>query len=152
MLQIDYLYFPGLAEKRDWLQVLEQSAQQRPLHSSDLTALSALVEFSVANPEDATSARLANLVIQLSEKSPGDMKLLDLRYKLYRAGFGAQEDILPILEEAARRQSGSNSAIIYLVDYHSTRDVPAAYEAVREWLRRDSNRVYLATIKDILSP
>ncbi len=150
LYQIDTLYFPGLAEKNDWLAVMEALARTRRLTASDGTALAALVGFSVMSTGASDRMRVGKLLDYLIEQNPTRMDLVADKYRLVAAGQESQrETLLPLLEQAATLNPNSRQASSYLAQYHGNADVASTYEAIREWLRRDPYRRELAVIRGI---
>jgi len=148
LYQLDTLYFPGLAQKNDWLAVIQEMAETRQLQSSDRTALGALVEFSLLTPGEAGRDRVTVILERLHQRFPTKVQLLGYRYRLAAAG-GNKAEFLTELESADRLLPDDPQVAVYMVEYHGIDDLPASYEALREWLRRDTSRRELPIMRQI---
>lgn len=150
LYQLDTLYFPGLAEKNDWLGLMETLATTRRLQSSDHTALGGLVGFAMTPPGEASRARVGALLDYFVEHNPHSMRLLGNKYRyLSAADDGRSVELLALLEAAAQNNPHSRQAASFLAQYHGSDDLASTYEAIRQWMRRDSLRHELPVMRDI---
>jgi hypothetical protein len=148
LYQLDTLYFPGLAQKNDWLGVMTELAQTRRLQSSDRTALAALVNFSLTPPGEAERARVGALLALLVERYPYRTDLVGLHYRFVLTTTPEQKDsLLPTLERAAELSAGSSRAVVLLANYYGNADLGNTYEQLREWQRRDQLRRELPVVR-----
>jgi hypothetical protein len=154
LYQLDVLYFPGLAEKNDWLGVMESVATTQQLTSSDTTALGALAKISITPLGEPGRARVENLLDELIERHPWRMNLLAARHYLRLADDdieGADIDRwLATVERAVQMNPTSREPLAYLVHHHGNDDLASTYEAILEWMRRDSLRRDLGSVRRIL--
>jgi hypothetical protein len=150
LYQFDTLYFPAAAKANDWLGVLEALAHERRLTASDKGALGSLVSFARRSLDADAQARVANIVAILLQRYPHREALAEQLYLLRLAGGGDKTEMLPLLQRAAQLNPGNSRAVSHLVGYHATDDTPAAIEALREWIRRDTLRRDLPIIKELL--
>jgi hypothetical protein len=150
LYQLDTLYFPGLAEKNDWLGLMETLATTRRLQSSDHTALGGLVGFAMTPPGEASRARIGALLDYFVQHNPHSMRLLGNKYRyLSAADDGRSVELLALLEAAAQNNPHSRQAASFLAQYHGSDDLASTYEAIRQWMRRDSLRHELPVMRDI---
>ena len=148
LYQLDTLYFPGLAQKNNWLGTMIELAKTRRLQSSDRTALGALVNFSLTPAAEPDRDQVADLLALLVARYPYKMSVVGLQYRFVMATAPAQKaTLLPLLERAAQKNATSPQVSPYLVQYYSSDDVANTYEAVREWLRRDHLRRDLPVVR-----
>lgn len=150
LYQFDSMYFPAAAKRHDWLGVLEQLARERPLQSADLTALDSLVTFVENTPDPQLQERALGVVLQLHDRYPYKARLAAYAWRLHLAAGGERADMLPLLEKTLAKTSSSTLAAGHLVGYHARGDLPAAYAALLEWIRRDTLRRELPVIRDLL--
>lgn len=148
LYQLDTLYFPGLAQKNDWLDVMMELAQTRRLQSSDRTALAALVDFSMKPPGGAERARVGELLARLVERYPHRIDLVGLQYRFVMATAPEQKDTLLLtLERAAARNADSPQAAVLLANYYGNADLGNTYDQLLEWQRRDQLRRELPLVR-----
>ncbi|MBK6509156.1 MAG: hypothetical protein IPG06_06585 [Haliea sp.] len=148
LYQLDTLYFPGLAQKNDWLGVMAELAQTRRLQSSDRTALAALVDFSLAPQREAERARVGELLARLVERYPHRIDLVGLQYRFVMATAPEQKDtLLPTLQRAAARNADSPQAAVLLANYYGNADLGNTYDQLLEWQRRDQLRRELPVVR-----
>jgi len=146
--QLDTLYFPGLAQKNDWLGVMAELAQTRRLQSSDSTALAALVDFSLTPPGESERARVGELLAQLVGRYPYRVDLVGLQYRFVMATAPERKPtLLPMLEALARLNQDSPEAAALLASYHGNGNLAGTYGALLEWLRRDPLRRNLPVVR-----
>ena len=146
LLLMDVRYFPGLAQRNDRLAVIEQSLATRPTQASDRSALKALARAALASPTLLDVARITRLVDEQVRRRPGNMTLLGIRYRLNSAAGADKQALAPLLQQALKRNRTSTRAASYLAQYHSGKPQPT-YEALSEWLRRDTLRRELGIIE-----
>jgi len=150
LYQLDTQYFPGLARQYDWLGVMEELAKTRRLHSSDRTALAALVEFSLTPPGAPDRGRVGRLLDQLVERFPKSLDVFGFKYRFARAGDAASDaELLDDLQRVVRLNPDSQEAAAYMAEYHGTEDLAATYEALRDWMQKDPYRRGLPVILEI---
>jgi hypothetical protein len=148
LYQLDTLYFPGLAQKNDWLGVMAELAQTRRLQSSDRTALAALVDFSLTPPGEAERARVGALLTQLVARYPKRIDIVGLQYRFVMATAPEQKDTLfPMLERAAELNKDSPQAAVLLANYYGNDDLGSTYDQLLEWQRRDQLRRELPVVR-----
>jgi len=148
LYQLDTLYFPGLAQKNDWLGEMASLANTRRLQSSDRTALGALVEFSLSPPAEAGRARVSALLEQLVARYPSRVDIVNLQYRFVMATAPERKPtLLPMLKALARLNQGNPQAAALLASYYGTGDLAGTYGALLEWLRRDPMRRHLPVVR-----
>ena len=148
LYQLDTLYFPGLAQKNNWLGTMTELAKTQRLQSSDRTALGALVNFSLTPAAEPDRDQVAELLALLVARYPYNLSIVGLQYRFVMATAPAQKaTLLPLLERAAQKNTASPHVSAYLVQYYGGDDVANTYEAVRGWLRRDQLRRDLPVVR-----
>lgn len=148
LYQLDTLYFPGLAEKNDWLGTMTELAKTRRLQSSDRTALAALVNFSLTPVAAPDRNRVSALLAQLVTRYPRWISIVGLQYQFVMATAPAQKStLLPLLERVAKKKKNSPQALVYLTQYYGSDDVANSYESIGEWMRRDNLRRDLPVVR-----
>ncbi len=150
LYMLDTMYFPGLAEKNDWLATMEELAETRRLQTSDRTALAALVRFSTTPTGDLGRARVGALLDYLIARNPRRTDLMVGKFRLLKDRDDAsRESLRASLEQSAQLNHNSGQAAASLADFYQSDDLASTYEAVREWLRRDRYRRELLVIREI---
>jgi hypothetical protein len=154
LYQLDVLYFPGLAEKNDWLGVMERVIASQRLTSSDITALGALAKISSTPLGESGRAQVEKLLDDLIERYPSRIALLAFRIQM-RSIDGSIEGVeakrwLAMVERAVQMNPGSREPLPYLVHLHGNADLASTYEAILEWIRRDPLRRDLRHLRRIL--
>jgi hypothetical protein len=154
LYQLDVLYFPGLAEKNDWLDVMEGVIASQRLTSSDITALGALAKISSTPLGESGRAQVEKLLDDLIERYPSRIALLAFRIQM-RSIDGSIEGVeakrwLAMVERAVQMNPGSREPLPYLVHLHGNADLASTYEAILEWIRRDPLRRDLRHLRRIL--
>lgn len=151
LYQFDTMHFPAAAERHDWLAVLERLAGERPLQSADLSALGSLVTFVENTPDAQLQERVLAIILQWHDRYPYRAVLAGYAWRLHLATGGDRAAMLPVLEKTLASSSRSTQAAGHLVGYHARGDLPAAYDALLEWIRRDTLRRELPVIKELLT-
>lgn len=150
LYQLDSQYFPGLAEKNNWLGVMEELAVTRRLQSSDRTALASLVEFSLTPAGAPGRERVGKLLDQLGERFPGSLDIFGIRYEFATAGDAARKaDFKDELDRIIQLNPDDQRSAAFLAEYHGTDDLDATYQALLEWMKRDPYRRELPVIREI---
>jgi protein O-mannosyl-transferase len=150
LYQLDTLYFPGLAEENNWLDTMMELAQTRRLQSSDRTALAALVDFSLSTSVATDRHRVDALLARLVEHYPYRTDIAALQYRFVMATAPTRKAaLLPLLEQAARRNVDSTAAAVNLAHYYGNDRLDQTYESIRKWLRRDPLRRELPVVKTL---
>jgi hypothetical protein len=150
LYQIDTSYFPGLAEKNDWLGLMHELAKTRRLSSSDRTALGALVKFSLTPIGEPERERVELLLDRLAQRYPKSLELFGHRYKLAKAdGNEHTAAMLEELQRVVRLNPRDPQAAAYVAQYYGNRNLGETYESIRDWMRRDTYRRDLPVILEI---
>jgi len=152
LYQIDTLYFPRLAEENDWLSKLQVLARTRQLRPSDVTALGALVEFSLKATDQSGTSLVLHLLDEITKRYPRRSDLAILRYR-YLAGqekANAQE-LLTLLEQEAAANPGSTQVYGYLVQSYGNDSIDKTYQTIGTWMRHDKSRMDLPVIRRIFA-
>lgn len=150
LYQLDTQYFPGLAEKNDWLGAMEELARTRRLQSSDRTALTALGEFSLTPPGAAGRDRVVKMLDQLGERFPKSLDIFGIRYELATAGGAERKAAFEAdLLRMVQLNPQSQQAAAYVAEYNGTDDLGATYQALIDWMQRDPYRRELPVIREI---
>jgi hypothetical protein len=148
LYQLDTLYFPGLAQKNDWLGAMTELAKTRRLQSSDRTALGALVNFSLTPAAEPGRDRVEDLLALLVARYPYRIDIVGFQYRFVMATAPAQKaTLLPLLERAEQMNATSPHASASLAQYYGSDDLANTYEAIREWMRRDHLRRDLPVVR-----
>jgi hypothetical protein len=152
LYQLDTQYFPGLAEENDWLGVMEELARTRRLQSSDLTALNALMEFSLTPAGAPEQHRVGVLLDQLGERFPGNLDVFSIRYKFATAeDAGRKAAFEDELHRITQLHPGNQQAAAFLAEYYGTEDLDTTYQALLQWMKRDPLRRELPVIREIFN-
>ena len=150
LYQLDTSYFPRLATENDWLGVMQERAKTRRLSSSDRTALGALVEYALTPAGEADRDKVESVLLEFCQRYPANLHLFAMRYKIVTAGGDSRKaELLPVLQSAAELNPGNPQAPAYLAQYYGAGDLGTTYEAIREWMKRDSDRRELPQIREI---
>ncbi|MCB1705627.1 MAG: hypothetical protein KDI17_12235 [Halioglobus sp.] len=148
LYQLDTLYFPGLADENNWLDTMIELAQTRRLQSSDRTALTALVDFSLSPSAAADRPSVDELLAQLVARYPHRAEIVGLQYRFVTATAPTRKAaLLPQLQQAAQRNARSTAAAVNLTQYYGNDQLDRTYESIREWMRRDPLRRELPVVK-----
>jgi hypothetical protein len=152
LYQIDTVFFPELPDRVDWMDRMARVLQTRRLQASDITALRAMTEFFASGAGAGDQERFLSILDNLIARYPTNTKLLFVKYKLLRALHRNQpERLLALLEQAAEVNPNSTFPHQYLLlQYRSTGDTAAAYEAAGQWMQRDQRRRELLTLRRVV--
>jgi hypothetical protein len=150
LYQLDINYFPALAEKNDWLGVMQGLAKTRRLQSSDRTALGALVDFALTPGGERDRERVGLLLDLLAANDPRNLEIFGYRYRVAKAaGKAHNAAMLADLQRIAQSNRQDPQAAAYLAQYYGTTNLGETYEAIRDWMRRDTYRRELPAIRKI---
>lgn len=155
LYQLEARHFPGLAEENDWLSKIEDLAQSRRLQRSDTTALGALVRHVMAS-DGQDRQRVDQLLKMLSDRAPGNLGLVALRYRLMKDQESRRTELAQMLHGYLERKPGSRKAAAYLAQFYGGESgeetIPQTYEALARWLDNDRDHQELSQIMAAFEP
>lgn len=152
LLYVDSFYFPDLAERMNWFGLLRGVLENNILQASDISALSLLVDCARYEGCNASVREVEEVLGSMVSRSPGEVWLHLMRYKLMSFSSAPSELRISALQMAAAVAPYNPFVQEYLVrEKGAVGDVAGMYEVVGSWLGHDPNRWALPSILPLFS-
>jgi hypothetical protein len=152
LYQLDTGYFPGLAVENDWLGKMEILAATRRIQSSDRAALGALTRFALRSADEGARDRVGEMLRVVQKRYPSGTGLLALRYQYLKTqGPAGEEELRQLLERTLLSVKDKPQIAAFLVQLNGRENLDETYEAIREWMKRDTLRRELSLISRIFT-
>jgi hypothetical protein len=145
------MLFARMPERIDWLEKLSVVLQSRRLQASDYAALTALVEHFGRDTSDPDRHRFVTILDGLIERYPSKASLFIFKYQLLASGGDvSHEHLLQILEHAVQINPRDLKIYPYqIIEYEKVANWAAMHEAARGWMREDTSRRQLPSIRRV---